>query len=305
MSIFKKRETIVGTLAYMSIMVAINAVFVLLTTLVPFLLFLLVFVLPLTHAIVTIYCKKRFYPIYFVATLGICTLVTLWNFSDTFFYVLPSLVTGFIFGLLIEKKVSPILAIMVSTFIQIGFTYLSLPLIKLIFNIDMIAFFLKVFGLESFAYPQYIASIFITILSLGQMVITYIFLYESLLKMNVDGEPVFKDSWCLIGLNGILFSLATLFAFIYPDLTFMFLILTTPISLYFAIELIKQSKKLMPVLLGISLLIALFLTAGLYKTIANYSALGLAPLFASSFLFTIIFLFNYLLNKNKVAKIEK
>ena len=95
-----KRETLVQNIAYMAIMAAINVVFVLITTLVPALLFLMIFVLPLTSTMVTLLCKKKYFPIYAVATIGLCMVVTLWKIDDTIFYVIPSIITGFFQSLL-------------------------------------------------------------------------------------------------------------------------------------------------------------------------------------------------------------
>jgi len=61
MSVFKKRETLIQNITYMAIMAAINVVFVVLTTLVPLLMFLIIFVLPLTSTVVALFCKKKYY----------------------------------------------------------------------------------------------------------------------------------------------------------------------------------------------------------------------------------------------------
>ena len=99
MALFKKRETLVQNIAYMAIMAAINVIFVLLTALLPPLMFLMVFVLPLTSAVVTLFCKKRYFPIYFIVTIGLCMLASFGIYIfDTFFYVLPALISGFFFG---------------------------------------------------------------------------------------------------------------------------------------------------------------------------------------------------------------
>ena len=99
MELFKKRETPVENITYLGIMAAINVIFVLLTNVLPVLFFLIVFVLPLTSAVVTLFCKKAYFPIYFIVTLALCFLVNLgFHIFDTFLYVFPSLITGFLFG---------------------------------------------------------------------------------------------------------------------------------------------------------------------------------------------------------------
>ena len=106
MSLLKKRETPVQNIAYIGIMAAVNAVFVLISSLLPILFILLVFILPLTSVIVTMYCKKFYIPAYFIVTLALTFAITAgFSIFDTFIYVFPSLVTGCLFGLLIEKNV--------------------------------------------------------------------------------------------------------------------------------------------------------------------------------------------------------
>ena len=106
MGIFKKRETLTQNIAFMGIMAAINVVFVLLTTFVPLLFVLIVFVLPLTSTMVALHCNKKFFPIYAVATIGLCLICTIWKIDDTLFYVIPSIISGFVFALLAERKLS-------------------------------------------------------------------------------------------------------------------------------------------------------------------------------------------------------
>ena len=133
MAFFKKRETVVQNIAYMAIMAAINVIFVLLTALLPPLMFLIVFVLPLTSAVVTLFCKKRYFPIYAVATVALCLLTTMGIYIyDTFFYVIPSLITGFVFGLLIEKRVPAIYIIVLSSALQYILSYLTFLVLDLI-----------------------------------------------------------------------------------------------------------------------------------------------------------------------------
>ena len=88
-----KRETLIQNIAYMALMAAINVIFVLLTTLVPVLMFLIIIVLPLTSTMVTLLCKKKYFPIYAIATIALCMIVTIWKIDDTIFYVIPSIIT--------------------------------------------------------------------------------------------------------------------------------------------------------------------------------------------------------------------
>ena len=91
---FKKpRESLVQNITFMAMMAAINVVFVVLTTFVPVLVFLIVFILPLTSVLVTLHCKKIYFPIYAVATIGLCLICTIWQIDDTIFYAFFQLYT--------------------------------------------------------------------------------------------------------------------------------------------------------------------------------------------------------------------
>ena len=127
---FKKRETALQNMTYIALMCAINVIFVLLTTILPFLFLLIVFLLPLTSIIIYLFCKKYYFPIYAISTVILCALFNIWRVTDTIFYVVPSIVTGFIFGVCIERKVPAFFTIIVASIAQALMTYASFPLIK-------------------------------------------------------------------------------------------------------------------------------------------------------------------------------
>ena len=306
MSFLKKRKTPLQNIAYMAIMAAINAIFVLLTTFVPVLLFLLVFILPLTHAIVAIYCDKRFYIVYAIATIGVCLGITFYNISDTFFYVIPSLITGFLFGLFIEKRTPPIFTIFVISIIQLVLSYSSIPLIKLMIGVDIPQVFYIAFGLNEFIYKDYLPILFTSIIAIGQIAITYIFINTQLEKTEGDQEFLFDDYIFTIVAIGCLFILEILFIFLYPTFIFgpfLFIILLT---LYVVVKLCMTKKIWVIVFLVISLIVVLFLTAGLYKTINENHPFGLLTLLSFSLLVLIPTIINKCLSNHKdKCKINK
>ena len=64
MALFSKKTTLVHNITYMAIMTAINLIFIVLDTFVPFLMFLLILLLPFVSAVVSYFCQKRYYIIY-------------------------------------------------------------------------------------------------------------------------------------------------------------------------------------------------------------------------------------------------
>ena len=136
MAVFQKKTTLVHHITYMGIMTAINLIFIVLATYIPFLMFLLILLLPFVSAIVSYYCQKRYYLIYAVASVGLCLI---FNISDTIFYVVPSIVTGFLIGVLLEKKINPFWLILSSSIVESALTFALIPLINLIGNVEPFA----------------------------------------------------------------------------------------------------------------------------------------------------------------------
>ena len=263
----KKRETIIQNITYMAIMAAINVVFVVLTTLVPFLFFLIVFVLPLTSTIVTLHCKKIYFPIYAVATIGLCLLCTIWKIDDTIFYVIPSIITGFIFGLLVEKKVPSFWIIVVATVLQIGFTYATIPLIKLMTGRSIVEDFATVFLIKDFVYLDYVIPCFIFFISLAQAVISYMVIREELPKFGYTlNEPKQLPLSLAIAL-GTSVLLAVMFAFIpyCGPIAYLMTLFALLFGIYAAIYLILERKIALYIALGASAIVSVFLFAIIYK----------------------------------------
>lgn len=240
---FRKCESLLQNIVYMAIMAAINIVFVLISTLLPYALFILVFILPLTSTLVTLFCNKRYYIIYFFATVSLCMFATIWNISDTILYVIPSLISGFVFGVTLERKIPAIYAIIAVSILQFGFHYLGIVLVKTLFNIDIVDVFAKLFNLTTFTYLSYIVPAFLYFLSLTQSSLTYIVIKGQLPKLQLRYSgfkiPYYIETICIL-INS-LFML--LFSFIVKPLSFVFLFNNIFISIhYFGLHIFDKNK---------------------------------------------------------------
>ena len=299
----EKKKTIIQNITYMALMAAINVIFVLLTTLVPFLVFLIVFVLPLTSTIVTLHCRKRYYPIYAVATIGLCLLCTIWKIDDTIFYVIPSIISGFVFGFLVEKKVPSFWIILSTTLLQIGFTYASIPLIKLMTGRNIIDDFATVFMIKDFIYLDYVTPCFTFFLALAQQILAFVVIREELPKFGYElNEP--KNIPLSLGIS-ILVSITfgVIFAFIYGPIAYLFTLVALFLSIYAITYLVLENKIIIYILLGVSLLVSFFLFAVFYSMVK--APLGLLFINILFFIIGIIVLFNnYLVKSDKVATIK-
>ena len=199
MTINKRFTTVSQCITFMAIMAAINVIFVLLTTFVPFLLFLLVFLLPLSCTLVVLMCPKKYFIIYVFATIGLCLIVTIYNISDTLFYIIPSIVTGFVFAVCVEQKVNFSIGIILASFVQFGLSYAAIPLIKLITQVDILLVFEQAFGIGEIDNLQTFEFLAVFLVSFVQELISYLVIKYGLQKLNYKIEEN-RTSLLIIGL---------------------------------------------------------------------------------------------------------
>lgn len=281
MTVFKKRETPLQNIAFMALMAAINVVFALLTTFVPILFLILIFVLPLTSVLVTIFCKKRYFIIYVVATVALCLGATFWDISNTFFYIIPSIISGFLFGLLAMKKSPSIFLIIVPAFIQVAFTYLSVPVIEAMLNVNIINTFISAFGLQNNPNVELVIPSFIFLLSLIQSALSYMIIKDELPKFQIVLEENNKFYYLMIvGVFMFLIITGSLAPF-FVSWSYFALMCSLYFAIYILVDFWNYKKLWIYITAGISLVITFFLFASLYSIVGKqygFLLLGIFPL---------------------------
>lgn len=305
MALFKKRETLVQNIAYMAIMAAINVIFVLLTAILPPLMFLIIFVLPLTSAVVTLFCKKRYFPIYAVSTVALCLLTTMGIYIyDTFFYVIPSLITGFVFGLLIEKKAPAIYIIVSSTALQYILSYLTFLILDLILpDINFIDAFLSIFGLANFQFKDVFIHLFLFTLASIQTVFAYFILKKEVKKLGFEVNEDIKLHYLLFIFVLAIDMLALIMVFVYRPLVYVFIAMNLPFMVYEIIQLIYTRNKTIYILMVVAFIASVSIFVGFYTLIPH--PLGVILVAPMQVLFvTIYFVNNLFIKKTKNDKID-
>ena len=306
MQLFKKRETVIQNMAYIAIMAAINVIFVVLTAVLPPLLFLLVFVLPLISAVVSIYCRKIFYPIYAVVTIVLCLLATSGIYIfDTFFYVIPSIITGFLFGLLVEKKVPVIYTFVALSFVQFILSYLTLIIVSYIVpQFDFIARLLDIFGLNSFPFRGEIYLIILLVLSEIQIFFTLLLMQISLKNIGITFNLFINNNFVFLLVCIPLLLVGFILSFFYIAATYISVLLFLPLFFYQLIDLLLQKRKLIYLLIGLSFLAEVGIFVGCYTLLPHPTAIVLTlPLFV--LISCIYFLNNLFIKKTNNDKIIK
>lgn len=290
MAINKKKTTLVHHIAYMGIMTAINLIFILLATYVPVFMFLPIIFLPFASTLVSYECKKRYYLIYAVASIGLCLI---FNPNDTLFYVVPAVITGFMIGVLLEKKINPFWMILFSTLIEASLTFAFIPLINLISDTDIVNTFLSAFKLSEFAYQTELTYLFIFFLSLVQCSLSHYVLLTEIRRMGVEiNTGVASFAPYIIGLElAVLLSLV--FSFFYVSLAFVFLAISFYFAMFLLIDIIMSKRALIYCVAVTLSVFSFFGFAIAYKSVVAPNGLLIMLLFPFSMGIT-SFLNNYL-----------
>ena len=291
MALLTKKTSLVHHITYMGIMTAINFIFIVLATYVSFLMFIPIIFLPFASAIVSYYCLKRYYIIYAVASIGLCLI---FNISDTIFYVVPAVITGFVIGYMLDKKINPFWMILASTIIEAALTFAFIPLINLISNVDIVNTFISAFKLDSFAYKVELSYLFIFFISLIQCGLTHFVLLSDAKKIGIEiNTKVDSFAPFIIGLE-IAMILIFIFGLFYLPLALIFLAISIYFAIFLLVDALMSKKVIIYVLLVILLLGAMFSFALFYTKLVSPFGVLLFALFPFAILL-VSFMNNYLL----------
>lgn len=292
-----KRQTLIRAICFSSFFVAINVLASFLTVAFPVIGVGLIIFLPLTSALVEVNIKDRWFPIYAIATLGLSIVVTLSSIDFTFFYIVPSIFTGYIFGLSLKRGIPKLLAIFIASLIQTALSFFFIEILNLITGIDIIDLFAKIFRISNvFLFNSSIWLIFF-IVSLAQVILSYIVVENEMSKFGI--EPLVKVNEELVAVWSSLASIALslLFSLFYMPLSLMFV----GFSFYFAAFVIyyefKTQKYGCLIASAVALLIQILLYALLNGHLTEINKFFLLLIWP--FLIFAISIFHYFLKKSK------
>lgn len=284
MKLFSQKETIQQNVAFMAIFCAINIILSLISALMPFVSIFLFLLMPLTSVIVTIFCKMKFYPIYFCASILLSFIVTIWNSETTLFYLLPSLVTGFLFGLMLKKKVPSIYSLIATSLTQMGFLLLFIPLTNFLYGTDLVASFKTLFSLDESININVIIPAFLLVISFLQMSLSYIVIFNELNKLGIKDNQDTKYQWIYQLILFVSSLLIILFSFIYVPISFVLLIINIfiGIQIIFDYAILKYYRVLIIFASGLILNVIIFaLGYSLLGSIKGFLLIGFTPFWFS------------------------
>lgn len=298
MRLVYQRKNLQKSIPLMALMAAINVIIAEIAGLSLIASLFLILCLPLTSVLVEICCKDRYFPIYAIATIGLSLGLTFWNIETTIFYVLPSIITGYIFGLLAKRKIPTVWSIFLATLAQTGISYALIPFINFVFQVDLIMTFKTAFGLKDMVNVSYIIPTFIFLISLVQISLSQLIVSQELNRFGIqENKSVSSDLFS--SLTGILFSLLIIL-FYFVNLSLAYICLA--ISIFFAINSLlvlivnKNYFSLIPI--AASFLLNFFLFALLQSELKEASQFLLLG-FSSICICVISLVFSFLQKKKE------
>lgn len=301
MSLLYKRNSLIKTICLMASMAAINIVLSFLTNVVPFLALLLVIFLPLTSSVVEVCCKDRYFPIYALATIGLSIVVSLSSFDFTLFYVVPSIITGYVFGLASKRGLPHFLAIFVAAVIQTELSFAFIPLLKLITERDLILDLVRIFNITDRTYFDNLIVLIFFLVAVAQTFLSFIVVNNELQKMgskteNDDTHELATSFSALISCLGMIG-----FYFLYVPISYVCMGFAWYFAAFTVFFAIKERQKLACIFMGCSLLATIFLYAALNRKMPTGNELlllGIVPVLISC----ISILFYFLKKQNSKIK---
>jgi len=276
MSLLSKRESLTQNITYMSIMAAINAIFSLIATFFPLISLVVMIILPLTSAIVFLFCRHRYFIIYAIATIALCLLITIYDMSFTIFYVAPSIITGYLFGILIKHRLHAVWLILLTSIAQAAFSALAIPVINAVFGVDIIGTFKSLLQLQNSVYIDAIIPSFLFFLSLVQMVFSYIVISSEISKFGyeVDDGPIDLLVLPLVILGAIIAIIPLSFFLVGASYLMLSLALYSMVFVIF--RFIAGKRRNMLIIIGISAVVSIFAFAFLFSLLPSPYALLLS-----------------------------
>lgn len=228
MQLKKNRFEDTRSLAYASLMSAISLVLVLIAYFTDGIGLLLVLILPLCSALVATKVSAKYSLIYVLSTF----LISCIDIQLAIFIIVPSLISGLIFGKLIKIYLQGYLIIIVNALAMLIMQLAGTKIVDFLYGIDLISALSRLLRLSETTF-QNAYFLFLFLLSLMETCLCYLIITNELKKLNFEFNEK-KNRFPLIMTTEILCVVATgITMFFSSSFGYLFL----GISAYFAVVL--------------------------------------------------------------------
>lgn len=274
-----KRETPIQNIAFIAMMAAVNGALSLILSFLPVSAFGALLVLPCINALGIYLVKPKWIAVYAPVALAIPLLVTAYDISTTLFYVIPSIASGLIYGGMSKFKCPVALTIFACSLFTLGATYLTIPLIKAIYEIDMIPSMLITLGKADSTLALSIVPSILFVYSWASVSINHLVMIFVQNKLGFETRNYLFEEYLyplltvLTSYGSIrLASVNTSLTYIFFSISLFFMVFTVPV-------LLRKLRYYCYIILIATLVIAFFLFAIFAKNYTSDTVISLATIF--------------------------
>ena len=250
------------SLVFAALMSAINIIFVALTNWIVFLVFLLIFILPLGSALVSATCKKKYILVYLIVSFLPCCFI---NLGDSLFYLMPALLTGVVFGLFINYKSSTGISLALGILIQTLLTYLGILIYWGLFHRDITMDIARLFNLQDFTYFELIKHATIFSISTIQVILCYFVCRNEIKKLQSKTIEISIPSFITPSLSILFIALSIGFAFFMYPLGIDFMMMSFVLTIYLLIKELKKQNIFVYIESGVLVFLTILFVAIFYR----------------------------------------
>ncbi len=264
-----KKKNMIQSLALSALMTSINAIIILISSISSAFFIsdiILILFLPFITSFAFLFIDKKMAFCYVIASLVICLVI---NLEKTLFYLIPSLISGYLFATLIEKKVNIVWIItftsIVNSLVSFGLFYV----VKFIFSTSIYDAFRLLFGIDEDK-ASTIFPLFIVVTSSIQTILNALIIIPELKKFDVFIKMDDSPNKILLITSITTSSIGCISMFFVPDFAYLCLGISLLCSIPTYIYIIKQKRY---ITLGIVVFASIFGFAILSTFLPEYGAL--------------------------------
>ena len=242
MKIISKKETLKSTIPLMSLFVGLNALIIALSTYFNIISFLLLVFLPLISTIYSLNTKKKYFLIYLLCSIFLSSLITFNDLSLVFLNLIPSLIQGLVFSIIIEKNKDGTIAYMCSIFIMYVFYIIFIPILNLIYDINILKTIIDLLGFTSYQNELNLIIYGLLFLSCSLEIFIVCIITKGEIKKFGYELSFFKNLSIFILIGTLISSSATIIFYFLKlyQISYTFLAISFIYSLILTIQLIKN-----------------------------------------------------------------
>lgn len=218
----------VKALAFVSIISAICLILILITHFTGSVGIILLLTLPLCASLVSLSVNKRYVITYIVATI----LMSIIDIQLSLFVVLPSLLSGTLFGVLIKRYIHGYYIIIINSLFQLLLEIGAIYLVRAIYNVDIIKTIAAIIKLSDNDFHQ-VSFLFIFLISLIETTLAYLIISNELKKMSFSFNEINNGFVPILIMNIACLSLSIGLFFINKSISYLIF----GIYLYFTVIL--------------------------------------------------------------------